>query len=131
MQSDYRLPHTPTAQPVDVPALVASLPWMVQPSLPGDGAADTSNLAQRVSHPDRADAVPKWDLCIALQALLLLLWPIVPGDQPAGKQPCPAHLTCVLPDRVCRALHPQLLCDSSESLMSRVPCMLTAGQHTL
>ena len=69
-------------QCVNLPQLLLDLPWVagIQP----DEGPDTSNLARRLSK-EAADAVPMWDLSIALDALRLLLWPVVPGDMPPGE----------------------------------------------
>ena len=66
---------------VNLAELLHSLPWMTI-SAPDEGP-DPSELARRLAK-DAEDCVPMWDLSIALDALRLLLWPIVPGDMPPG-----------------------------------------------
>ena len=75
-----------TQQPVSLPQLVVSLPWVASPSSPESppgSSLDASDLARRTAQ-DVADSIPMWDVSIALDALSLLLWPPVPGDVPPG-----------------------------------------------
>ena len=89
MQGGSGLPQQQQLKPVNVPALLAGMPWTVQPSEPGQ--IDASNLARRVSKADAPDAVPKWDLSIVLDALSMIMWPVLPGDQPVGEPVVSTH----------------------------------------
>ena len=71
-----------TQQCLNLPQLLLDLPWTAD--MQPDEGPDPSNLARRLSK-DAADSVPMWDLSIALDALRLLLWPVVPGDMPPGE----------------------------------------------